>query len=360
MAIARVSGINVAGIYGAVPTQVVENASMTSLAPPEELKKLVKSIGIERRHVVQEGQCTSDLAADAAQALLADLGWPADSIDLLIFVSQTGDYQLPATACLLQDRLGLPKSCASFDIGLGCSGYVYGLWVACNLLRSLAGSRALLLVGDTSTSILAPADRTVQFLFGDAASATAIERKADAEDMTFVLGTDGSGAKHLIVPGGAGRDRRGATADEQASRGDGGRGPRDLFMDGPQVFNFTLREVPALVNSVIQEAGLNMESIDKFVFHQANEYLLDYLSRRAKLPADRMVKILRNYGNTSSASIPLAIADALGPDLEAGSVRTLLAGFGVGWSWGSAVVNLAEGTLTRVLEVAPGALTRAA
>jgi 3-oxoacyl-[acyl-carrier-protein] synthase-3 len=361
MAVARVSGIGIAGVYAGVPTGIVENSSMTDLATPAELQKVIKGVGVERRRVAPEGLCTSDLAHAAAIELMADLGWAREDIDLLVFVSQSGDYVLPATACLLQNRLGLPKSCAAFDLGLGCSGYVYGLWVTSQLLGSLGGKKALLLVGDTSTWSLAPNDRAVQFLFGDAATATAIERRPDAPDMTFVLGTDGGGGDHLIIPGGGKRSALTKASFDRQTGADGvTRGPMDLFMDGPQVFNFTLREVPALIAQTLVSANWTLDSVSKFVFHQANVYLIDYLAKRSKLPADRVVKALQNYGNTSSASIPLAIADKLGDQLAREDSNLLLAGFGVGWSWGGAAISLAKGTKARVIEVDAEHLKQAA
>lgn len=352
MATARVAGVGIAGIYAGVPTESLENSSLTELASPADLAKIVKGIGVKRRRVAPAGLCTSDLAFASAKQILADLDWSADTIDLLIFISQTGDYPLPATACLLQSRLGLPKTCAAFDVGLGCSGYVYGLWMAGQLLTSLGGARALLLVGDTSTWNLAPADRAVRFLFGDAATATAIERRAEASDMTFVMGTDGTGEPHLIIPGGGARNRLDQSTLKRQPAADGTpRCEADLFMDGPQVFNFTLREVPGLISQTLAAAGWSKESVDRFVFHQANEYLIDYLAKRAKLPTERMVKALENYGNTSSASIPLAIADKLGTEFAERSTKLLLAGFGVGWSWAGAALTIDKGTIARVIEV---------
>jgi 3-oxoacyl-[acyl-carrier-protein] synthase-3 len=292
------------------------------------------------------------LAQASADYLLKDLAWPRDSIDLLIFISQTPDYPFPATACVLQEKLGLRKTCAAFDINLGCSGYVYGLWIASQLLSSLGGSRALLLVGDVGTPNLAPEDRSVQFIFGDAAAVTALERRPDAPDMTFVLGTDGTGASHLIIPGGGGRNKLNGTSFSREPGRDGvPRAVDELFMDGPQVFNFTIREVPGLLAQTLDAASWSFASVDKFVFHQANGYLLNYLRKRIEIPADRMVVALKEYGNTSSASIPLAIADKLENDFEQNSVRLLLAGFGVGWSWAGATVVVSKGTPTRVIQI---------
>jgi 3-oxoacyl-[acyl-carrier-protein] synthase-3 len=351
MAVGRVDGIVLAGIYAGVPGQIVENASLTDLASAADLQKVIKNIGIERRRVAPIGQCTSDLAYAAARQLLADLGWAPDTIGLLIFVSQTGDHPLPATACLLQERLGLPKSCAAFDINLGCSGYVYGLWIASQLMKSLGGTRALLLVGDTITHTTAPNDKSVRFLFGDAATASALENRPGAPAMTFVLGTDGTGAPHLIIPAGGAGNRTDAGSQKPGAANESGRSPANLFMDGPQVFNFTLREVPALLSETLDAAGWSQESVDHFVLHQANGYLLDYLAKRTKLPKDRMVVALQDFGNTSSASIPLAISAKLGEALRDRPARLLLAGFGVGWSWGGAAIETSAGLLSKIIDV---------
>jgi 3-oxoacyl-[acyl-carrier-protein] synthase-3 len=335
-AVRSISGVKVRGIACALPRTVSEVAALTASFGEESVTKIMASTGIERRHVVAE-QCTSDLCVEAAQRLLDDLDVDKASIDTLIFVSQTPDYVLPATACTLQRRLGLPVTTAAIDVAMGCSGYVYGLWMASAMLAGGGSKRVLLLVGDTISKLVAPQDRSVAALFGDAGSATLLDYDASLAPAPFVLGTDGRGEKNLIVPGGAFRDRAGADVSTSES---GVRGPFDLYMDGAEIFAFTLARVPALVRSLEKFATEQQRNIDKYVFHQANRFMLEHLAKKAKVPAEKVVLNLQSVGNTSSASIPLALSlstDGTGTSLQG---NYLLAGFGVGYSWAGCIMNL--------------------
>ncbi|HYC02645.1 MAG TPA: ketoacyl-ACP synthase III [Azospirillaceae bacterium] len=353
---ARLSGIALRGIVSALPERHEGLDQLSARFGADAARRIADATGIRGRHIVAEGQCTSDLAVAAAERLLARLGWAAESIDLVVFVSQTHDHILPATACLAQRRLGLPKRCAAFDLSLGCSGYVYGLWAAGGLLPTLAGSgRALLLAGDTTSRLLDPDDRAVAPLFGDAATATAIELDPGAGPIHLDLGTDGAGAPYLIVPGGAMR-RPGDGTHAPGPEGD------RLFMDGTQVFAFTLREVPPSIRATLEAASWAPADVDAFVLHQANEMMMRRLGQKIGAPEDRLVLALADHGNTSSASIPLAMTGALAGPLTAGPVRLLLSGFGVGWSWATAALTVGplgacETVLVdanhRVLEPAP-------
>jgi 3-oxoacyl-[acyl-carrier-protein] synthase-3 len=296
--------------------------------------------------------CASDLCFAAADRLLDDLGWARDSIDALMFVSQTPDYRLPATSCGLQDRLGLSRRCAAFDVGLGCSGHVYGLWIASSLIASGGARRVLLLAGDASTQLCSPLDRSVALLFGDAGTATALEADAGAAPMTFVLGTDGTGRDNLIVPAGGFRTPHSqATAARVAGDDGNSRSAEDLFMNGAEIFTFTLREVPPLVHAVLQSAGWTVGDVDAFVFHQANQFMLQHLAKRLKLPQDRFVLAMEEFGNTSSASVPLAMSARLADRLRADSMRLVLAGFGVGYSWAAVALTCGPLAMPDVLAV---------
>lgn len=337
MSVGTVNGIRIGGLATVVPAQEVPVAS----AGNDELAKVVANTGVHSRRVSAPAVCTSDLCAKAAELVLAGTGCPREGVDLLIFVTQTPDHILPATACVLHGRLGLAKHCAAFDVNLGCSGYVYGLSLAAAHLQAGLASRVLLLVGDTISKIASPGDRSVAHLFGDAGSATLVERDANQAPWHFVTGTDGQGAPHLRVE--AGMFRR--PSSEETRRPvtyDGGntRNAEQLFMNGAEIFNFTLREIPALVKSTLAQAGWSLDDVDAVVLHQANRFMLDYLAKRMKLPADKVVLALENYGNTSSASIPLAICDQLRTRLAQGPAKLLLAGFGVGFSWAGAAVSV--------------------
>ncbi len=334
-----VEQVRIAGIASAVPKRVLTLEDDARVFGAAEIERISQNIGVRSRHVVEQSTCTSDLCYAAADRLLDELGWQRGSVDALIFVTQTPDYFMPATACVLQDRLKLPTSCASFDVNQGCAGYVYGLWIGGQLARS-GCRRLLLLVGDTTSRLVSPRDRNVTSLFGDAGTATALEYASDAARMCFELGADGSGYKHLTVPAGAFRQPHSPRSAERTERTGGNvRSDEDLFMDGAEVFTFVLREVPRLVQSILTAAETTIADVDAFVFHQANRFMLGHLTKRLKLPPERVAMGLAEYGNTSSASIPLAITTEWREPLRDRQQRMLLAGFGAGFSWGAAVLE---------------------
>lgn len=355
MATARVSGVRIAGLSSAVPelSRSIEDDILTF--GRSEIEKIGKSTGIKRRQVAKS-LCASDLCAAAAEKLLAEAGWERDTIEALVLVTQTPDYALPATSCVLHGRLGLSKACAAFDVNLGCSGYVYGLWLASQIVASGAARRALLLVGDTLSRNVSPQDRSVCVLFGDAGTATLLEAAPDAPPMTFVLGTDGTGYDHLIVPAGGSRRPRDETSATRTQRPDGNvRSDEDVFMAGAEVFTFTLREVPPLVRSMLSASGWKQDDVDAFVFHQANEFMVRYLAKSLRLDAERVVVAVQDRGNTSGASIPLAMNDALRSRLSAGAMNLGLVGFGVGFSWAAAAVTAGPIVLPEVVSVVESA-----
>ncbi len=306
-----------------------------------------------------KGLCTSDLCQVATERLLKKLEWTSESIDALIFVTQTPDYVLPATSCSLQRRLGLSKRCAVFDVNLGCSGYVYGLWLAARILDGIGFRRALLLVGDTISRIVSPSDRSTAMLFGDAGTATALERSDDSFDMLFELGSDGSGENSLIVPAGSFRCPSTYETGIRSEREGGNlRSDEDLFMDGAEVFNFTTREVVPLIQNILARRGWSTEELDALVLHQASQFILKHLAKRLGLPDEKVPSTLAHYGNTSSASIPLTMVAALGDRVATGALRLLLAGFGVGWSWGAVTLNCGPVTVVEPILVPEDSSTR--
>lgn len=330
-----VKNVRIKGIACALPEKVEEVTSLYDSFGADSVNKIIGSTGVERRHVVTQ-ECSSDLCVSAAERLIADLGVDKSSIDTLIFVSQTHDYTLPATACVLQERLGLPMQTAAFDVAMGCSGYVYGLWMASSLLSGGGSRRALLLVGDTISKIVSPADRSVAALFGDAGTATLLDFDPSASDIPFVLGTDGRGALNLVVPAGGYRDRNGSSTHTVE---EGVRGPYDLYMNGAEIFAFTLARVPALVTALHEANAATGKDIDKYVFHQANRFMLDHLVKRMKLDREKVVLDVTDVGNTSCASIPLAISLHTGKAGGNLSCRLMLAGFGVGYSWAGCIAE---------------------
>lgn len=338
------ANLAVRGVVCAVPRDEVSNVSLHDTFGAAVVDDVCRMIGVESRRRAAPEQTTSDLCLAAAETLLADLGWERDSVDALIFISQTPDYTLPATACSLHGRLQLHPACAAFDVNLGCSGYAYGLWLAGKILDGGAIQRVLLLVGDTISKTIDSTDRATALLFGDAGSATALEYDSLAAPAHFILGTDGQGARHLMMPASAYRAYEGGDARLAD------RDPSCLFMDGNEIFNFTLTRIPTLVNDLLALAATPRENVDAFLFHQANTFMLKHISKKAKLPVDKVPLNMARFGNTSSASIPLLIADQL-PALATNAMTVAMFGFGVGYSWAAALLDLPALTVNRLIEV---------
>jgi 3-oxoacyl-[acyl-carrier-protein] synthase III len=332
----KTTGSRIAGVVACLPTHQVSNDYFEEKFGSDAVKSVVKMIGVEQRRWADESISTADLCQQAAVHLLKGLDWQKESIDALIFVSQTPDYRLPATACALHGRLDLSPSCLAFDINLGCSAYPYALWLGMNMIQTGAADRVLLAVGDTVSRSVDPQDRSTAMLFGDAGTVTALERCENSPDnASFILGTDGKGAHNLIIPRGAYKDYSFANDERLANRD-----PNSLFMDGSEIFNFTLQVVPALVSATINFSGCKVEEFDTFLFHQANLFMLKHLIKKVKLPVDRVPININMFGNTSSASIPLLIADKLSTSLKNRSMNLAMFGFGVGYSWASVTLQV--------------------
>lgn len=325
------SGVALRGVVCAVPGAPVANSVIAETLGDQAVADVVKMVGVETRHWAAPDQTSADLCAAAAERLLERLGWEPDSVDALIFVTQTPDHPLPASACLLHGRLKLASDCQAFDVNLGCSGYVYGLWLASSLIQS-GCARVLLLAGETSSRLVDPSDRGTAVLFGDAGSASALERDPGAPAMRFRMGTDGAGAGALMVPQGGFRPvdpDRAFTLD-----------PTRLHMDGGEVFTFTLREVPKLVAATLADADMAGDSVDAYLLHQANRFMLRHIGKKiGAVDPDRLPINIDRYGNTSSATIPLLLADDMAQRLTTGSARLMLVGFGVGLSWGAVLAE---------------------
>lgn len=346
------ANVKIAGLACAVPKNERTNKDFEGIFATEEIASVSKMTGVKTRRVTDGGTCTSDLCEAAATALMQDLGWSSDSIDALMFVSQTPDYVLPPSSSILQARLGLTKSTAAFDVNLGCSGYVYGLWMAASLVASRAVKRVLLLVGDTCTKFVSPHDRATALLFGDAGSATALEFCESTPELTFVLGTNGAGAQNLIIPAGGFRNRSTPETLKRVPREDGSlRSDEDLYMNGGEIFNFTLETVAPMVRQTIDAMGWQMEDVDYFVFHQANAFIIKHIAKKLKLSPEQVPLSIERFGNTSSASIPLTLVNNASDRLTSTSARVIAAGFGVGYSWGAVAMSLGPLSCVRLVEV---------
>jgi 3-oxoacyl-[acyl-carrier-protein] synthase-3 len=322
-------------VAGHVPDTVVDNAPLDAELAPVSVAKIAAKTGIDRRRVVAPGETTADLAVAAAEALFREQALERASIDFVLLCTQTPDHAMPSTSCLVQDRLGLRTDIGAFDLGMGCSGYVYGLGAASALIDTGQADSVLLLTADTLSRYVNPSDAPLRTIFGDGASATLVTASAGSPTFRgFSYGTDGSGARHLIVPTGGL-----APAASPGARGLESNG-HDLFMDGAEVFGFALRAVPRAVAETLARADLTLDDIDAVVLHQANAFMLETLRRKLDLSPEKFVVEMSDVGNTTSSSIPLALAAALRTGQVRPGMRLLLVGFGVGLSWGAVVVDL--------------------
>lgn len=324
----------------ALPGKVLDNDSLAGEYPGWSAEKIYAKTGIRERRIAGPGQTASDLGVEAAEKLFGETGFDRGKVDFLLFCTQTPDFPLPATACLVQERLGLAQGCGALDFSLGCSGYIYGLGLAKGLVETGQASSVLLVTAETYSRFIHPADKSTRTLFGDGAAATLVlAGREDSLAGPFLYGTDGSGAENLIVPtGGA---RRAPVPGAEVVEDDSGnaRTVNNLYLNGPEILNFTLRVVPETVNRMLEERGVGMEEIDLFVFHQANRFILDHLRRKLALPPEKFVLALEETGNTGSSSIPIALCKAVAAGKIGRGDLVMLVGFGVGYSWGATVVR---------------------
>jgi 3-oxoacyl-[acyl-carrier-protein] synthase-3 len=339
MAIFSIPNIKISGVSACVPKDVKYNKDYTWISEKERAN-LIKTIGVEKKHHAKKGTSTSDLCYVAADGLINQLNWDRNEIDLLIFISQSRDYMLPSTACILQERLRLKKTTIAFDICLGCSAFNYGLSVISSMMSNGGLNKGLLLMGDIS-SIGSYRDKSVFPLFGDAGSATALEYKKNSKEMTFNLQTDGKGYKAIIIPHGGFRNLPSAKTFKYKTYKKGIiRHNGQVSLDGTAVFNFSLREVPNNITELLNYTNLSIDNFDYVVFHQANKLMNETIRKLLKIKTEKFPYTLNDYGNTSSASIPLTIVARLQKEVSEKNVSILTAGFGVGLSWGSNNIEL--------------------
>lgn len=320
-----------------LPEKVVTNDDLVSEFPEWTVEKIANKVGVNQRHVASEYETAVDLAVKAAEKLFSEnREITKDNIDFVILCTQSPDYFLPSSACIIQDRLGLPTTCGAFDFNLGCSGYIYGLGIAKGLICGNIAKNVLLLTAETYNKYLHLKDKGNRTIFGDAATATLISNDGFVKIEEFALGTDGSGAENLIVRSGASRQPDKA-CDLKFDENGNPISSDHLFMNGAEIFSFTQKNVPIVVNRTLEKNHLGINDIEMFVFHQANSYMLSFLQRKIRIPKDKFFVNMANIGNTVSNSIPIALYDAKEQNRLQGNI--LLCGFGVGYSWGGVVIK---------------------
>lgn len=323
-----------------LPERIVTNEEFYTRFPAGKGSGLDK-IGVSERHIVGENETASDLAVQAAEKLFAEQGIDRSTIDFVLFCAQEFDYYTPTTACVIQQRLGLPRNCGALDYNLGCSGFAYGLGVAKGLIEGMGAKNVLLLTASTLTKTFHPGDRSSHFIFGDGAAATLITRSDDARDIgPFVYGSDGQRFEKIIVRDGGARNALSETSHDAITDEFGNTTSRDTFyMDGTGVLLFTLKTVPAMVNETLAKAGLGVNEIDLFVFHQANCYMNEMLRKKLGIPEEKFVHCMDHFGNTVSSTIPIALYESRKNGRLKPGMRVLVAGFGTGLSWACTIVR---------------------
>jgi len=319
-----------------LPEKIVTNEDLVKEFPEWTVEKVAGKVGVRQRHVVSKNETASDMATKASEKLFVEQNIDRSTIDFVLFCTQSPDYFLPTSACLIQNRLGLSTSCGALDFNLGCSGFVYGLSLAKGLIAGGIAKNILLLTAETYSKYIHPKDKGNRTIFGDASAATLISTDGFASIENFCLGTDGRGAENLIVRNGG--MRQPDTLGDLAFDESGNLTSSDyLYMNGGEIFNFTAEAVPVLVDQVLEKNYLTKEDIQLFVFHQANKYMMNYLRKLIEIESDKFYFFLENVGNTVSSTIPIALCEAQKEGKLKGNI--LIAGFGVGYSWGATILK---------------------
>lgn len=325
---------NIKAISYYLPESVLTNDLINKEFPEWGIEKISAKTGINARHISAKDEFSSDMAVKAAEKLFAEHNIDKSEIDFLLFCTQSPDYFLPTTACIIQEKLGLETTIGALDFNLGCSGFVYGLSLAKGLIAGEMAKNVLLITSETYSKFIHPKDKSNKTIFGDAADATLItSEKGFCTLGNFVFGTDGKGAENLIVKQGGMRfpvsDQNEDIVDEFGNV----RNDKNLFMNGAEIFNFTGEFVPKLTEAILEKSNLAKEDIDLFVFHQANKYMLNHLRKKIKIPEEKFFIAMEECGNTVSSTIPIALYEAQKQGKVADSKNLILAGFGVGYSW---------------------------
>ena len=352
MALLTYKNCSIDALYATVPKNVIDNITYTKYFDSQIVAEIVEKTGIIQRRFAPESMCASDLCYDAAKRLLDELNIPKSDIGLLIFISQTPDYRMPATSVILQNKLGLSTSTAAFDINLGCSGFVYGLSIAYGMMQGGNFKYALILDGETRSRVYSPKDKKTAFLFGDGGIAALVRYDKSSNASLFSLNSDGSREDYIKMDAGGYRNPSSiATLQEKVVDEYGNiRSDEHGYMNGTDVFNFLLNEIPKDIKNILLFAKMEIQDIDYFVFHQANAFMNGYLQKKLKLPTIKLPSCIHKYGNTSSVSIPLTLAHHFENSII-NSENILLSGFGVGMSWASAVLNINDCKVGKIGEI---------
>lgn len=322
-----------------LPSTTLSNQALIEEFPEWSIEKIANKIGVSERRIAASDEFCSDMAVKAANKLFDEHRIDRTEIDFLLLCTQSPDYILPTTACIIQEKLGLPTSVGALDFNLGCSGFVYGLSLAKGLIAGNMAKNVLLITSDTYSKIIHPKDKGNRTIFGDAAAAALVTRDEGLLCIdNFIFGTDGRGAENLIVKNGGSRNRN-ITASDTSDEFGNTSNDNNLFMNGAEIFNFTSESVPLLTSAILKKAGIGINDIDLFVFHQANAYMLEHLRKKIAIPENKFFLAMNHCGNTVSSSIPIALSEAIYRKKISKTSKVLLAGFGVGYSWAGCTLS---------------------
>lgn len=351
MAYSIIHNVAIKGVSASVPQNIVENKDIYK-ETWGGYNDFVDTTGIERHHNATKDICSSDLCIKAAEVLIEKLSWEKDSIDAIVFVSQTPDYLEPATSCIIQHRLGLSNDCMTLDIQLGCSGWVHGMAVLASLMQNGMIKRGLLMAGDTPSKNCSVNDKSTYPLFGDAGTVTALEYDEKASEMHFQLNTDGEGYKVIIIPDGGYRNQVNAESLIEKEHGEGiASSGVHVSMDGMSVFSFAISKAPKSIKSISEKKGIELEDVDYVLLHQANLYMNEKIRKKLKLTPEQVPYSLKDFGNTSCASIPLTIVTQSKEQYKTSLLKSIGCGFGIGLSWGSVYFETNSIVIPDLIEV---------
>ena len=320
------------------PELILSNKDLEKEFPEWDAEKIENKTGIRERHIVKENETALDLGFESAEKVLQT--YDRKKIDFLLLCTQSPDYYLPTSACILQDKLGLRSDIGAFDYNLGCSGFIYGLAMAKSFIKTGISDSVLLITSETYTKHIHPKDKSNRTIFGDGAAATIIEKSDEEGIFEFSLGTDGSGYKNLIVPNGGLRNRYDINAKEIDDGSGSIRTENNLYMNGPEIFNFTIKAVPVVVNQCLEKNKTNLDEINYVIFHQANLFMIEYLRKKIKIPKEKFYIDMLYTGNTVSATIPIALKNCIDSGVVKKGDKILLVGYGVGYSWGATIIKI--------------------
>ena len=353
MAILSFKNVGISALSACVPSHIIDNYKYgLDIWSEDEVKKVVDKVGVTERRFADSSTCSSDLCFAAAEKLIADNNIDRNEINLIIFLSQTPDYRMPATSILLQSRLGLPMTTMAFDISLGCSGFISALSIVYSMMQNMGFRKALLLDGETRSKVYSRKDRREAFIFGDAGVAALIERNEKYGESHFSINSDGSRGELIMIPGGGYRNMSSVETLKEKVVDEYGniRSDEQAFMNGADVFNFVIMEVPKDIKRLLSATGEDIQQLDYYVFHQANSFINNYIAKKMKLDREKIPWTIQKYGNTSSVSVPLTIVSELKGNME-GSKRLMLSAFGVGMAWATAIVPFVDCKISDIVEI---------